>query len=183
MAGSRQGKSKVRRSRRVDSTAGVEATNGASYGGGGFLADGDGVETTGRWLVAFREDATDAAVAELADTSGFRVVNALEFEDDQGLAEAVNDEGAVVFEQIGAAVVSAPPDRFGAFSLMAAESDAILAIEPERVVYAIDLQAPELPVDAVLRRRPSCSKRRRWTRRRRCCRWTTCAGIVTGWSN
>ena len=51
-------------------------------------------------------------------------------------------------------MVDAPPDRFEAFSAAAAQEDAILAIEPERIVYALEgelipqVAAPVLPATA-----------------------------------
>lgn len=94
-----------------------------------------GPETTGRYLVLLREDAVPEAASALASDSGFRVSRAEDLGETGVMEEALTDEGAVVFDQIGVAVVDAPPDRVEALGVMAAETPAILAVEPERVVY------------------------------------------------
>jgi subtilisin len=129
-----------RRSGRRPSRRSVAETNVGVGGGGSFDDGGSGLETTGRYLVLLREDAVEEGAAALGDIGGFRVVRAVEFEGTGGAEEALPDEGAVVFDRLGVAVVDAPPDRFESLGIMAAESTAILAVEPERVV-----RVPEPP--------------------------------------
>jgi len=58
-------------------------------------------------------------------------------------AGAVDPAGLVgadglVFDRLGVAVVSSPPDQLGQLGTLATEENGILAVEPERIVYAID---------------------------------------------
>ena len=88
--------------------------------------------TTGRYLVLFRDGATQAGAKMLSRSAGLKVRSATSgggVVDREGLGE-----GAVVFDKIGVAVVSSEPTRMR--SLSAESGDPILAIEPERYVYA-----------------------------------------------
>src|SRR5215211_2707396 len=65
------------------------------------LADG----TTGRYLVLFAEDATKAGVKALGEATGVRVATAT------AEGKELEGEGAVLFDKLGVAVVSAPPEQ------------------------------------------------------------------------
>jgi subtilisin len=73
-------------------------------------------ETTGRFLVLVHEEGADAAVAAAAEAAG---------------------SDAVVFEELGVAVVSPPADRHRVLAATAEAHEGILALEPERRVHAI----------------------------------------------
>ena len=47
-----------------------------------------------------------------------------------------------VYGDLGVAVVDVPPDQMSQMSTMAAEDSGILAIEPERIVYALEMPLP-----------------------------------------
>ncbi len=124
-----------RESRRSPAETNEGADSGEMFGNGG-----GGLETTGRYLVLLQEDAVAEGATALTDVAGFRVARADDLEEDGTVEAALADEGAVVFDRIGVAVVDAPPDRFRSLGAMAAETSAILAVEPERVV-----RVPEPP--------------------------------------
>jgi subtilisin len=93
-----------------------------------------GPGTTGRFLVLLRED-TDAGAAMLSRVSGLRVASAADFEG--GAApEDFGGADALILPQLGICVVDAPPDQIQALGA-SVEDTGVLAIEPERVVYAI----------------------------------------------
>jgi subtilisin family serine protease len=94
-----------------------------------------GSETTGRYLVLFREDAVDAGMQMLSETASINL---------SGEANS-----PIVLSTLGVAVVDAAPAQLRSLRVAADESSPILAIEPERVVYA--LEDPELDRPKLLR--------------------------------
>jgi subtilisin len=92
--------------------------------------------TTGRSLVLFAEDAAQQGLAAVQEATGLEVATAT---GDESFAAA---EGGVLFESLGVAVINAPPEQV----MRAQASSAILAIEAERIVYA--LEAIEAPASA-----------------------------------
>jgi subtilisin family serine protease len=78
--------------------------------------------TTGRTLVLFEEGAAAAGLEAVHEATGLEVAGA----------------GAEYFETLGVAVVDSPPEQVAQAGVSAAGSAAILAIEPERVVYALE---------------------------------------------
>jgi len=95
--------------------------------------------TTGRFLVLFAEDAHEAGAKALSDAAGVSMAVA----GDE--AAAPEEGGALLFPEIDVAVVDAPPDQADAAVAAAAESGAILAIEPERWVRALEVVTPYTP--------------------------------------
>ncbi len=102
-------------------------------------------ETTGRYLVLFNENALDQGVSVLKSISGLRVSTARDFE-----ASAVNfdeigdDVDALVLPELGAAALSAEPDQINRLSAEVGEDRSIVAMEPERIVYATATPTPAL---------------------------------------
>lgn len=94
-----------------------------------------GSETTGRYLVLFREDAVDAGMQMLSETASINL---------SGEADS-----PIVLSTLGVAIVDAAPAQLRSLRMSADESSPILAIEPERVVYA--LEEPELGNPKLLR--------------------------------
>jgi subtilisin family serine protease len=92
------------------------------------LADG----TTGRYLVLFADDATKAGVKALSESAGVTVATATT----EG--KELESEAAVVFDKLGVAVVSAPPEQIAEAGVSAEGAEAIVAVEPERIVRAIE---------------------------------------------
>lgn len=93
--------------------------------------------TTGRYLVLLRQDAMDVGINALTERVGLNVARSADFESGSVDPDTLASGGAIVFDDLAVAVVDAPPDQFQALSLTASEDNSILAIEPERVVYAI----------------------------------------------
>ena len=84
--------------------------------------------TTGRSLVLFEDGGAEAGMQAVQDAVGVELVAAT------GEESAPAEGGGVLFESLGVAVVDAPPDQV----MQAAGDAAILAIEPERIVYAME---------------------------------------------
>jgi subtilisin family serine protease len=103
-------------------------TDGSDGAGSGDEAHTPGY--TGRFIVAFEPGASEEAVALLANKAGVRARSARE----ASIEEATEEN--VVFEEIGAAVLSAEPDQERALVRAAEDSSVPLTrIEPERVVW------------------------------------------------
>ena len=96
-------------------------------------------ETTGRYIITFREDAVTEGLDLLSDQTGIRgLANAADFPDsalDFGEIEAA---GGAVFPTLGIAVVTLNEGGFSSVMTSAGEDSAILAIEPETTFYAIE---------------------------------------------
>jgi len=84
--------------------------------------------TTGRSLVLFEEGQAQSGLQAVQEAVGIEVVAAT------GDESAPAEGGGVLFESLGVAVVDAPPEQV----LQAAGDAAILAVEPERIVYALE---------------------------------------------
>ncbi len=93
---------------------------------------GRGGETTGRYLVLFEEGAAKAGIKALGEATGTNVVSAGASD-----KEAQGDD-TVVFDRLGVAVVSAPPEQIQQASAPVRGKNPIRAVEPERVVYALE---------------------------------------------
>ncbi|MCM3873500.1 MAG: S8 family serine peptidase [Pyrinomonadaceae bacterium] len=110
-------------------------------GGSEILTGTNGDEvlpgTTGRYLVLLREGVGKAGAKALWDTAGLRAASASDFTDGGVEAKQLAEAEAILFEDLGVAVVDTPPEQIQALSAAAAEENSILAIEPERVVYAM----------------------------------------------
>jgi len=98
------------------------------------------VETTGRYIVTFREGASEQAIAALVNSAGVRESNLLRSADfaQSGIdMDQIPDEGGAVLANLGMAVVSVAPNAAGALAMEAGEESAILAVEPEGIMYAL----------------------------------------------
>ena len=102
------------------------------------------LETTGRFIVTFREGAHAEALAHLRKHAGLtkaKLMSSADF----GLAGAdmgqMSEGGGLVLEHIGVAVVHIDPRAAGLMAQDAGEDAAILAVEPEGMMYALS----ELP--------------------------------------
>jgi subtilisin family serine protease len=84
--------------------------------------------TTGRSLVLFEEGGAEAGMQAVQEAVGVETVPAT------GEESAPAEGAGVLFESLGVAVIDAPPDQV----MQAAGEAAILAIEPERIVYALE---------------------------------------------
>jgi len=101
------------------------------------LEGGDAVKT-GRFLVTFKEGATDAGVKAMRARTGARVASARDFEGQAVDLSAAGDADALVFPEIGVAVVggeSAQARGMTAASALAAHS-AVQSVDPEYFMFA-----------------------------------------------
>lgn len=102
------------------------------------------VQTTGRQLVLFATEATETATRTLAETVGLKVTSIPPAETAAVDPDSIAASEAMVFESIGVAVVNSAPDQAPVLGTAATAANGILAIEPERVVYAIGARS-DLP--------------------------------------
>jgi subtilisin family serine protease len=107
------------------------------------------METTGRYLVLLPEDSVDSGIRALTDNTGRQnIARAADFEGHTFAAEQLESTDTVVFDNLGVAVVSLDPDQVQSIRAATATDEPILAVEPERVVYAIaDSQNTTLTTD------------------------------------
>lgn len=107
-----------------------------------------GMETTGRFIVTFREGASTEAIRALADRAGIRESNLLRSADfaESGIdMDQVPSEGGAVLGNLDMAVVNVAPDAAGALAMEAGEESAILTVEPEGIMHALsDLKGVSL---------------------------------------
>jgi subtilisin family serine protease len=89
----------------------------------------------------------------LSDRTGLKVASTADFEDGAVDADELAGAEAILFEDLGVVVVDTPPEQIQTLSAAAGEENAILAIEPERVVYA--LRAATAPARTVTAEQPS----------------------------
>ncbi|GAA1650955.1 S8 family serine peptidase [Catellatospora bangladeshensis] len=134
----------------ADWKLGAWAGNSVSGNGGNGAAH---PSTTGRYVVVFNDEVRGdhAATAEalravtgvtsIASTRDF-AAGALDF--DQATAA-----DAIVFAELGIAVVAAHPDQAVRLSAAGAADDRILAVEPEHILHAIT-EAPPVPSSYLL---------------------------------
>jgi subtilisin len=95
--------------------------------------------TTGRYIITFREDAVTEGLALLNDQAGITgLANAADFPESALDFSQLEAGGGAVFPTLGVAVVSLEEGAFGSIMTSAREDSAILAIEPERIFYAIE---------------------------------------------
>jgi subtilisin family serine protease len=94
-------------------------------------------ETTGRYVITFRDDATAEGLAALKKECGVSKVHSAANSPDSAVDLEKLDDGNVVFPTLGIAVVTM--DESAASCLTVAQNDdsAILDIEPERIFYAL----------------------------------------------
>src|SRR5262249_13266543 len=105
------------------------------------LERGDDVAKTGRHVVTFKESATDAGIEQLQSRSGFRVANARDFAEQAVVLEQTGDADAVVFPEIGVAVVGgeAFTSRNLGGTALAAMDTPVHSVDPEYFMFANDI--------------------------------------------
>jgi subtilisin family serine protease len=110
--------------------------------GGQPPAGGTGAQTTGRFLVVYKDPVLEApkeAERSLREVAGMRaIVSAADFEDRAVDPGQASDADATYFPALGIAVVAADDDQLQ--SLMSVASDEgsnILAVEPEYIYHAL----------------------------------------------
>lgn len=101
------------------------------------LERGDDSLETGRYLVTFKEGAVEAGLQSLG-TMGMRVADARDFDNQAARVESVGDAEAVVFPEIGVALVGGDAAQARGMSAqegIAADSP-VESIDPEHFVFA-----------------------------------------------
>jgi subtilisin len=102
--------------------------------------------TTGRYVVVLSDEvhgdqaAIAGALRSLAGVAS--IANTTDFEASALDVDQARAADATVFAELGIAVVAAAPDQMASISAAAAHDSRILAIEPERILYAITDFAP-----------------------------------------
>ena len=102
-------------------------------------------ETTGRYVITFRDNAVTEGLTTLREQAGIaRLANAADFPGSALDLGQLDAAGGAVFPTLGVAVVSMDEDALSQVMSVAGEDSAILAVEPERIFYAI---GTELQID------------------------------------
>ncbi|MDB5886235.1 MAG: Subtilisin [Polaromonas sp.] len=107
------------------------------------------LETTGRFIVTFREGAQTEAMVALKKHTGVtksKMLTSADFGESGVDMAQFPDSGGVMFDHIGVAVVSIDPTAAGAMAQEAGDNSSILAIEPEGFMYALG-ELPPLTLD------------------------------------
>ncbi len=102
------------------------------------LARNDGTLQTGRYLVTFKPDAADAGLASLR-AQNMRVADVRDFKGQAMAVEQAGDADAVLFPEIGVALVGGDAAMARGLSVMADEASSdspVAVIEPEYFVFA-----------------------------------------------
>lgn len=109
----------------------------ATYGGM-FGEDWKRRGLTGRYIVTFRKAAKAEGLSLMEKVAGVsNLAHAADFTAGALDLEQSQQAGGAVFDKLEVAVVRLAPDAFNALSATAAHDSAILAVEPERMMYAL----------------------------------------------
>lgn len=102
------------------------------------LEGGGDASKTGRFLVTFKEGAAEAGLQFLQSRSGMRVADAREFENQAVNFDQTGDAEAIVFPEIGVALVgsNAAAERGLTAETAIAEDSPVSSIDPEYFVFA-----------------------------------------------
>jgi subtilisin len=106
------------------------------------------IETTGNYLVVLAEDAVEEGVSVLRSKTGIGVALADAPDEAVVTAEELEESDHVLFPSLGVAVVKADPEQQDALALASHEESSVLAVEPERVVYAAEQVGIEPDLEA-----------------------------------
>jgi subtilisin len=97
-------------------------------------------EFTGKYIVLLRDDGVKEGLQAIKKAAGLsEVCNAADYS--EGAVEMAEAQSAEVFvlDKLKVAVVDADPSQLEGLQSAASEDSAILAVEPERVMYALNL--------------------------------------------
>lgn len=93
--------------------------------------------TTGRYLVLMQPNEVRAASRALENRAGLTIANIQDFASAPETALQVDRHSGLVLEDLGVAIVNAPPDQIEALGQAVASENSLKLVEPERIVYAI----------------------------------------------
>lgn len=102
------------------------------------LQAGKDPATTGRFLITFKEGAAEQGAEHLESVSGFRTANARDFTDQAVALEETGDAEAVVFPEIGVALVGSEAAAARGMTAEASieEDSPVQSIDPEYFMFA-----------------------------------------------
>ncbi len=101
-------------------------------------------ETTGRYLVLLDTDNIDDGLRAMDDSAGIRhVAHSADFRDHSPSGEQLASEESLVFDELGVAVVTMEPGQAQALNAATMRGGSVIAVEPERVVRAIEEPDPD----------------------------------------
>ena len=102
------------------------------------LQAGNDPATTGRFLITFKEGAAEQGAEHLESVSGFRTANAKDFKAQAVRLEETGDAEAVVFPEIGVALVGSEAAASRGMTAEAAieEDSPVQSIDPEYFMFA-----------------------------------------------
>jgi len=105
---------------------------------------GDG-KTTGRYIMTFKEGATDAGIKNLETTHGLRMADARDFKNQATVFEQAAGADAVVFPEIGVALLggAAATSRGLTASADISDADPTHSIDPEYFMFADGVNADD----------------------------------------
>jgi hypothetical protein len=103
------------------------------------LERGGDTSKTGRFLITFKEGATQAGMASLKAEHGLRVASAADFDNHAMVLEDVGDADAAVFPEIGVALVGSGTavSRGMTAEAFVAEDSPVHSIDPEYFMFAV----------------------------------------------
>lgn len=97
-------------------------------------------QTTGRFIVTFREGAHADGIAALKKNTGLtkaKLMNSSDFGPRGIDMEQLPADGGAMLENLGMAIVQVDPNAAGMLAMEAGDDSSILAVEPEGVMYAL----------------------------------------------
>ncbi len=102
------------------------------------MQEGGDPSKTGRFLVTFKEGAVEQGVQQMESVSGFRMASAKDFTDQEAVLEAAGDADALVFPEIGVALVGseAAVSRGMTAEVSIAEDSPVESVDPEYFMFA-----------------------------------------------
>lgn len=107
-------------------------------------------EFTGRYLVLLRDDGVNEGLQALRSATGLsEVCNSADFASGEVEMSQAGDAEVFVLDKLRVAVVRADPSQAESLNSAAAGDSAIMAVEPERIMYALS-QVPDLPTPSTL---------------------------------
>ncbi|MFL6463624.1 MAG: S8 family serine peptidase [Bryobacteraceae bacterium] len=109
------------------------------------LEQGGDPAKTGRYLMTFKEGATEAGMQSLQSEHGFKVANARDFTDQAVSFEQAGDAESLVFPEIGVALVSgeAASARSMTAETSIAQDSPVQSIDPEYFMFATQIHAAD----------------------------------------
>jgi len=102
-------------------------------------------DLTGKYIVLFREDGVKEGLQTIKDAGLSEVCSAADYEGAAVEMTEANDSEVFYLDKLKVAVVDADPTQVIGLRSAAADDGAILAVEPERIMYALSLPGDPFP--------------------------------------